>query len=427
MGKDLNGKELGTGLFQRKDGRYEGRACANGIKIDIVDKSLPKLKVRFAEEKAKLLRHEKSVRPKETLEMWYDEWFERSKKPTLKGGIAANKYDSKAKNTYIRILGKKLIKDITQIDVQEATNQLTEEGYIDRTVSAALSTLKQCMDAAVVNNLVSFNPCVGINIKKGRPIAERRVLEYWEQDLLIDAVKTTPYEEAYMVLLLTGMRIGEFSGLQWNDIDFEKKEIHIERSLSVGYVYSVKTKELTLPKTTSGVRIIPFFSGVDKYLLSWQKKQQAWKKRLGKRWRCPEELGDLVFTTTFGSPLSKYPLANATKTVIKNMQIQENLNAANEGREPRKVEHIYPHAFRHTFATRCFENNLDTLFVQKIMGHSNYSTTLSYTHMLESKKQYEISKGYDLLGIKTKENAKTIRLQDYNEHLYSGYQPSSAF
>lgn len=25
MGKDLNGKELGTGIMQRKDGRYVGR------------------------------------------------------------------------------------------------------------------------------------------------------------------------------------------------------------------------------------------------------------------------------------------------------------------------------------------------------------------------------------------------------------------
>lgn len=89
--------------------------------------------------------------------------------------------------------------------------------------------------------------------------------------------------------------------------------------------------------------------------------------------------------------------------------------------------HIYPHAFRHTFATRCFESNLDTLFVQKIMGHANYSTTLSYTHMLDTKKQYEISKGYDLLGLKAKEKAKTVRLRDYNEHLYNGYHHSAAF
>ena len=45
MGKDLKGKELGTGLRQRKDGRYEARAKINGIDINLYDVDLKKLKV----------------------------------------------------------------------------------------------------------------------------------------------------------------------------------------------------------------------------------------------------------------------------------------------------------------------------------------------------------------------------------------------
>ena len=37
MGKDLKGKEIGTGLRQRKDGRYEARAKVNGIDINLYD------------------------------------------------------------------------------------------------------------------------------------------------------------------------------------------------------------------------------------------------------------------------------------------------------------------------------------------------------------------------------------------------------
>ena len=51
MGKDLKGKELGTGLRQRKDGRYEARAKINGIDINLYDVDLKKLKILF--EKAK--------------------------------------------------------------------------------------------------------------------------------------------------------------------------------------------------------------------------------------------------------------------------------------------------------------------------------------------------------------------------------------
>ena len=51
MGKDLKGKELGTGLRQRKDGRYEARAKINGIDINLYDVDLKKLKILFLMER----------------------------------------------------------------------------------------------------------------------------------------------------------------------------------------------------------------------------------------------------------------------------------------------------------------------------------------------------------------------------------------
>ena len=44
MGKDLKGKELGTGLGQRKDGRYEARAVVDGYKIALYNFNLNELK-----------------------------------------------------------------------------------------------------------------------------------------------------------------------------------------------------------------------------------------------------------------------------------------------------------------------------------------------------------------------------------------------
>ena len=66
--------------------------------------------------------------------------------------------------------------------------------------------------------------------------------------------------------------------------------------------------------------------------------------------------------------------------------------AIREGREPRKFGHLHPHAFRHTFATRCFEKGIDPVVVQNIMGHANYDTTLGYTHVLENKTKEEVTK-----------------------------------
>ena len=163
------------------------------------------------------------------------------------------------------------------------------------------------------------------------------------------------------------MRIGEVSRLQWRDIDFENKVININRSMQTAYIDGRKVEELTTPKTSNSYRAIPFFGETEECLKIWKKKQDEYKKRLGDRWRARPEIGDLVFKSTVGQ-------------------------AFREHREPVVFEHLHPHAFRHTFATRCFEKGLDPLFVQSIMGHASYSTTVSYTHILDDLRQREVEK-----------------------------------
>ena len=123
-------------------------------------------------------------------------------------------------------------------------------------------------------------------------------MKQWEQDLFLKEVEGRYYYEAYKILLLTGMRIGEFSGLQWRDIDFENKVININRSMQTAYIDGRKVEELTTPKTSNSYRAIPFFGETEECLKRWKKKQDEYKKRLGDRWRARHELGDLVFTST---------------------------------------------------------------------------------------------------------------------------------
>lgn len=400
MGKDLNGKELGRGLSQRPDRRYEARAVINGVKIDLYDMSLPNLKKAFEAEKARVLRDEKGVRPNLKFKDWYLEWFEKCKSPQLKSDVSRRAYDRKIRNTYVRILGDKKIDDVTQINIQDATNELiSDENYATRSVREAIGVLRECLDAAVANRIIVSNPANGVKVfDDNTESKERRVLEHWEQDLLLEETENSYYKEPYRILLLTGMRIGEFSGLQWGDIDFSKKKIHISRSLSTAYFDGRKVMELTTPKTGNSYRDIPFFGDCERLLLDWRNKQNIYKAKLGKRWRADEELGDLVFTTTMGSPITRYNIVHDMKRVEANIRMKENTKAYIEGREPRYFEHIHPHCMRHTFATRCFEKGLDPLVIQSIMGHSNYSTTISYTHILQDKTDEAVKKAGDLLN-----------------------------
>lgn len=392
MGKDLKGKELGKGFSQRKDGRYEARATINGVKIDIYDMNLTKLKKDFEQEKAKVLRGEKNIRPNITLEEWYKEWFEKCKSPQLKSVVSRKTYDRKARNTYVSILGKKRMTDITQMNMQTATNELVQREYVERTIREALGVMRECFDIAIINHVISTNPCTGISIKNANTQSERRVMTHEEQDIFLNEVRDSYYYEAYCILLLTGMRIGEFSGLQWQDVDFVNKQIYIKRSMTTAYLDGKKIEELTTPKTSNSYRTIPFFGETEELFRKWKKKQNVIKERMGNRWRGNPEHGDLVFTSTVGSPVTRYVIVHDINKVVQNINLKEIYRASFEGRVPKKFEHLHPHAFRHTFATRCFEKGLDPLFVQSIMGHSNYSTTVSYTHILDDVRSREVTK-----------------------------------
>ena len=283
------------------------------------------------------------------------------------------------------------------MNMQDITNELLSK-FKARTLREALGVLRECLDIAVMNQIIKSNPCINIAIKdENEAVQERRVLSSREMKMFLDEIEHEYYNEAYQILLLTGMRIGEFSGLQWQDINWQNKTIRIQRSLSIGYVDGKKMEYLTTPKTSNSYRTIPFFGNVGELFKDWKAKQDQYKAKLGSRWRLRPELGDLVFTTTLGSPVTRYALSHNIEKVLKNINEKEEYNAAIEGRAPEKMEHIYPHAFRHTFATRCFEKKLDPVFIQRIMGHTSYATTLKYTHLLETKLNEEVAKAEDFL------------------------------
>ena len=385
MGKDLNGKELGRGIGQRKDGRYEARAVINGQKVIVYNFNLGELKREFEREKDKASRKNIVACADITVSEWFNAWFEQYKRPTLKP-TGVDIYKRKFVNTYGRILDIIKLKELNQFIIQTATADLVNEGYSFKSIRDALSVLKLMLDAAVGNCIIDSNPALGIIVPTyAETKEERRVLSKEEQKMFLDQVELTFYKELYQFMLSTGVRVGEMGALQWSDIDFKNEFIIIGRSLTCYYADGKKTLVITSPKTKNSFRKIPFFGETKQILLAQKEKQDKLKKELGDRWRNAEELGDvdLVFTSSMGSPVTRYVLENHMRRISKEINTIELYNATREGRPTVAFDYIYPHALRHTFATRCFEKGMSVETVQKIMGHANINMTMSYTHVLD--------------------------------------------
>jgi integrase len=125
----------------------------------------------------------------------------------------------------------------------------------------------------------------------------------------------------------------------------------------------------------------------------WKKKVETRRAEYGDRWRIkPDEYGDLVFVTSMGSPEARYNVESDMRYVTSQRNAIRKNEATKKGTTCKEIDYIHPHCLRHTFATRCFEKGMTARTVQEIMGHSDYNTTISYTHWLEDIKQKEAQK-----------------------------------
>lgn len=391
MGKDLNGNELGVGLYQRKDGRYEAKATINGVKIDLYDFNLTKLKAAFKEAKNLNESVDKKFK-KRTLDEWFEEWFETYKAPYIKE-TSIYPLKSRYKSTFGSKIGSMRMKDIMNYHIQSAVSSLLQEGKAISSVREALGMLTKCMESARNNKIISVNPCFDIHVPWQNKQIKRRFLTVNEQERFMQTADSSWYKEMYYVMFNTGLRIGEVGGLKWKDINFKEKCIYVNQALSCNYYKGEKKIKLTTLKTPNSYRKIPFINDVEKMLLTQKEKQDRIRKELGERYRGKDELEDLVFCTSMGSPVTRYVAEKEINKVVEAINFEEAVDSVQENREAIEFEKVYPHALRHTFCSRCFEKGLKPKVVQQLMGHAHYSTTIDiYTHITEETLDEEIAK-----------------------------------
>lgn len=398
-------KKLPRGIRENR-GTYEARATVKGIKINLYGKDLDQLLVAFEEAKEKARNQIEYRKSDITLNDWFEEWFSGVKAHKVKE-TSITPMKNNYKRTFGFYIGTMKLKDVKPMDVQQAVNAMEKDGISNSAMREALGRLRECLEFAVGNQYITFNPCLIVEVpwtyKKSK---EEIALTQEEQNALLNGVEDSWYKELFYFMCLTGVRVGELGGLKWSDIDYTNKVISIERALSCSYSNGKKREMLVTPKTVNSTRKIPFIGEMEEILKSQRSKQNDLRKELGERWRGKGELSDLVFTTGMGSPCSRYIVDKEIKKVIKRIREKEAVIAVAENREPKVIRDFHPHTLRHTFATRCFENKMEPKVVQKLMGHSSISITLNiYTHVLNDKMDEEIQK----FGV-----AKTEELDNYS-------------
>ena len=394
MGKDLKGKELGKGISQRADGRYIARFTSKtGKRKTLYDFKLNELKRKLREavyeDEHGLNGNGESI----TLNAWYVTWTELYKKKTVKmTTIYKNHsyYNSRVKKS----IGKMYLQDIKTYHVQKFLNDLIDSGLAHGTVSNIRFMLSDMFDKAVLSEYIRKNPCIGVEMPK-EVKKERRVLTREEQEKFFTFASSYIHINVLKFAVTTGCRIGEVLGLKWEDCDFERRKITINKTIHYSKASSpVEGSKFfyTTAKTMSSNRAIPMTDEVYEILQNQkikQTEQKMWKRSI---WKQHKEFQNLVFTCSDGSPVYYYNVNSAIKDYVAKINVIEIELAKEEKREPKILELFTCHTLRHTYATRCYENGVDQQVVQKLLGHSTLAmTTDLYTHVSEEKKKEEVA------------------------------------
>ncbi len=404
---DNKGRILKDGESQRKDGTYRfNYTDADGIRHDVYSKRLVstdrlppgcKKDLSLREKERKIIRDledgiKASVENKATLNDLF--WIYISNKTELKESTRTNyiyMYQKFVQNT----LGKKKIASIKYSDVKAFYNALIREmGFKPNSMETIHTIIHPVFTLAVRDNYIRINPATGAmaEIKKSHnwEKPKRHALTIQEQEAFINYMaKHKVYNHwlsLFTVLLGTGGRIGEITGLRWEDCDFKAGIISINHNM-VYRKFEGDEKaafHIITPKTSAGIRIVPMLSDVRKALEYEYEKQ----KITGFNESIIEGYTGFIFQNRYGYPLSAHNVNRAIERICKEYNEEETILADKEGRKPLLIRHFSAHNLRHTFCTRFCENESNIKVIQEIMGHADIETTMNiYAEATEQKKK----------------------------------------
>ena len=326
-----------------------------------------------------------------TVDTVASEWFES------KRGIREHTrqnykflYDHYAKDSK---LGKMKIKDVKNIDIKRLYNTLIEvRGLSLETIDGLQNVLGQVFDFAVSQRYIASNPSEGCmkDFKKALNTDEQKhkALTASEQARFLDFVANSEtyshWYSTFAVMVGTGLRVGELTGLRWCDIDFNEEIIDVNHTLVYYKDENGMTWQINKPKTKAGTRTITMLDSVKKAL---EIERQFQTENNLSSTAIVDGYSDFVFFNRFGNVQHQGTLNKALRRIIRDA----NLEAQSRNDGTLLLPKFSCHNLRTSFCTRLFENGVSLKVAMSLMGHDDSRTTMKvYTTVCKDWERREL-------------------------------------
>ncbi|MCT9106105.1 site-specific integrase [Streptomyces mirabilis] len=356
-------------IWQRKDGRFEAR-----VYVPQPDGTRKRKTVYGStwdecdEKRQELVRRDRQGIPTPSrsakLSEWLPYWLEEYIRPQRKRTTYV-KYEMHVRLYLVPLLGSRRLESLTTANVRQMISKVTEQASA-ATAKEAHRVLRTALTAACRDELISRNVVQLVPA----PRVEPRELHPWSLDetlTFLEAARTDPLYPAFVLAVALGLRRGEILGLQWRDVDLDRRTLTVRTTLNRG------GKELYLDTTKNRrARVIPI-PLMCVAPLRWQRLRQAARRdAIGADWHD----SDHVFTTRSGRPIEPRNLYRSFLRI-----------AASAG-----LPQVRLHDTRHGCASLLFAAGVAPRTVMEILGHSQIAVTMNvYTHVSDDTRREAMS------------------------------------
>lgn len=364
-------------IYKRKDGRWEGR-YPNGRKsdgkikyksvygktyqdvkaeLDLVkscsEKKIEKNTILFSEILESWMKLN-SLHQKSATQLKYEYLIDKHIKPEL-GNYAVPDITEEMINNFLlsKLYPEKYAEDKSKFS----------KSYVKSMLFIIRATLKYSVELGYRNSInnsliVSFSHRTEISVLSAK---NQIILE----DYVCKNMSLTGL--GILISLNMGLRIGEVCALQWQDVDFTNRILHVRHTISRKKNEDTSNKGKTIltidtPKTECSLRDIPITDKMNEIISNYSSFSDSSYVISGKE--------------TFISPRTY------------EYRFQQILKKSG-------IRHINYHVLRHTFATRCIEKGIDIKTLSEILGHASVNITLNtYVHSSIELKRKQLEKLY---------------------------------